>query len=95
MFLGILYLWFKEEMYVWLCENEEASAACTIVGMMNEEHGYYDSADSYYEKACKQDYALGCFKRGLLARERKQKDIAREYLQRACKLGHKDACGLL
>ncbi len=94
MFLGILYLWFKEDMYVWLCEHEEASAACTIVGMMNEKQRYYDSADSYYERACKQDYALACYKRGLLAKERKQMDGAQKSLQRACNLGHKAACGL-
>lgn len=79
---------------MWFCEQEQSSAACTIVGIMDQEQHFYESADSYYERACKQDYALACFKRGLLAKERKQNELAQQSFQRACKLGHQAACTL-
>lgn len=77
---------------MWFCENENSAPACTVVGMINQKQQFFESADNYYEMACKQQYALACFKRAVLAENRQHQELAKESYLRACEYGHQAAC---
>jgi len=91
-FFTALYAIYKEDVYIWFCENEGNAASCTVVGMINEKNKYLDSARFYYQKSCNGEYALGCFHLGEVQALLGDKEASALSHKSACSMGHVSSC---
>ena len=60
---SILYSVFKyneNEVYHWLCTEEDNSASCFIVGNQLMKEGKPELAKNYFQKSCSLKYKLAC-----------------------------------
>ena len=56
--ISIWYLFFKESVHLWFCENEGNGASCSIIGMIHDSYNEYDPAEKYLRKSCQLRYGI-------------------------------------
>lgn len=97
-FISVIYLTYRvyrNEIYVWFCDNEENQGACTVAGLLYKEQHDVANATIYLQKACDLNYSQGCFHLGILYKENSQADKSLPNLEKACKLNYGPACDML
>ena len=88
----LIYGIYKEDMFRWLCKNEDNKAACMVVGLIQKEKGNDNQASYYFKKSCDLDYVLGCIEKGRWEEKIGRKKISQVYFLKACKLGEEKFC---
>lgn len=90
--LVILYNIYRLDIYVWLCENEDSSAACAVSGMIHLEKGEDSIGRKFLERSCNMKYGSGCYRLYQIQDKEGEREAAKQSLARACSLGIKAAC---
>lgn len=86
------YRYYRTEIYVWFCDNEDNLGACTIAGLLHRDNHDIAQAQKYFQKACDGNYSQGCFYLGSLLDSNSRKEEAINYMKKACELKYTPAC---
>ena len=98
--LAISYIYFKESVHLWFCENENNGASCSIIGMIHEENKEYERAEKFLKKSCDLNYGIGCYRLSIFyntnealgKNEIQNKRKSKVILEKACQLEHEHSC---
>ncbi len=91
-FIVILFLFFKQDVYQWSCEQENNSASCYFAGIESKKQKDYVKAKKFLNLSCSLNYGLGCWEYYRILKEQGFIEDAQSARIRACELDTKILC---
>ncbi|MFG1484892.1 hypothetical protein [Halobacteriovorax sp. RZ-2] len=62
--MAIIYVFFKRDLYLYVCEQENNAPACFLLSDIYQDDGEHAKAQKYLELSCQNKYEIACNKLG-------------------------------